>query len=132
MRLAEMQRECFSNGETIFVQNDPSNSAYLILSGSVDIHVEEDGRRAFVTTLKPGDVLGEMGLITDKPRSATATAHDDCALMRLDSEEFFRLLDEHPQEIMDYVKALIGRLKNLNSRLLEPELKRPTRAYFKT
>jgi CRP-like cAMP-binding protein len=130
--MAQMQRESFSSGETIFRQDDPSQSAYLILSGKVDIHVEEDGRRAFIATLMAGEVLGEMGLITDEPRSATATVREDCSLMRLDSDEFLRLLDEHPHEIMDYVKALIGRLKNLNSRLLEPEIKRPARSYFKT
>ena len=52
--------------------------------------------------------------------------------MRLEPDEFFRLLDEHPQEIMDYVKALIDRLRNLNTRLLEPTPKEASRAYFKT
>lgn len=126
-----MQRERFATGETIFRQNEASHSAYLILSGSVDIHIEENGRRAHVATLKAGDVLGEMGLITDQPRSATATAQKDCALMRLEPEEFFRLLDEHPQEIMDYVKALIERLRKLNTRLLEPIPKQTSRAHFK-
>jgi CRP-like cAMP-binding protein len=130
--MAEMQRERFASGETIFRQNEASHSAYLILSGTVDIHVEEDGRRVHVATLEAGDVLGEMGLITDQPRSATATARKHCALMRLEPEEFFRLLDEHPQEIMDYIKALIDRLKKLNVRLLEPDVKRSSRAYFKT
>ncbi|MCK7521394.1 MAG: cyclic nucleotide-binding domain-containing protein [Ignavibacteriales bacterium] len=68
----------FQGGETIFEENDTGNSLLVILSGEVRItqRANVSGEET-LTVLKKGDFFGEMALLEDLPRSATAIAHSD-------------------------------------------------------
>lgn len=84
----------FLPGDRILRAGDAGRSMYFITRGEVDILSADETRR--LARLGTGDFLGEMALVFDEPRTATARAVGYCDLYRLDRELFRRLLDLHP------------------------------------
>jgi len=74
----------FSAGERIFSEGDSPTTAFLIEVGEVEISTVQRGRRIVLSHLTSGDLLGEMAVIDDAPRTATAIAISDCKLFPID------------------------------------------------
>ena len=64
----------FDTDDFIFREGDPGDCAYIIDSGMVEVSLDKDGRKLVVATLTKGDILGEMAIIDQLPRSASARA----------------------------------------------------------
>src|SRR5580692_9132759 len=78
-------------GETLFAAGDPSDALYVVLSGCLGVFVPGERRnRGFIGRVPAGDTVGEMGLISGRPRNAHIVALRDTELARLPSEEFDR------------------------------------------
>jgi len=76
-------------GATLFMQGEPGDSVYIVASGQIDVKVAVPGEDDRVlTTLKRNAVLGEMSLLLDEPRSATAVARTDSVLWQIPRAEF--------------------------------------------
>lgn len=113
-----MQRHSFKSGEIIFHEDDPSDAAFLIIEGQVEIlHQRKSGDKTTVAILERGEYFGEMGVIDDKPRSATAKAKTDVACMSVGKEEFMDMLLHRPQESIELLKVLFERLRRANEKL---------------
>lgn len=92
-RIAEITIEkSAAEGATIFSQGDTGDGLYIVTRGSVGIFIGEDR----VNTLGPGDLLGEMGLLSGQPRSATARALSPVGLAMVDRGTLLSLLQELP------------------------------------
>jgi CRP-like cAMP-binding protein len=114
-----MKRHSFKDGEVIFRENDPSDSAYLIMEGHVEIiHERNRDQNTTVAVLGRGEYFGEMGVIDDKPRSATARAKGETSCMSVSHEEFMDMLLNRPQESIELLKVLFARLRKANDRLM--------------
>lgn len=74
-------------GETIFREGSLGGCAYVIGSGLVEILVSRNGGEMLLARRGPGEVLGEMAMIDERPRSATARAVEDCELIRISREQ---------------------------------------------
>ena len=61
-------------GSTIFAENDPPTTAFLIERGEVEVSTVQRGERTVLGLLGPGMLLGEMAVIDHSPRTATAQA----------------------------------------------------------
>ena len=87
----------FQGGETIFEENDTGNSLLVIISGEVRItqRANVSGEET-LTVLKQGDFFGEMALLEDLPRSATAIAHSDTFMLEIGRERFLHFLEKDP------------------------------------
>src|SRR6187551_3443895 len=72
-----MQTVKLRAGDTIISEGDDGNTAFLIVSGSVQVSVGKEPKAKLVATLTAGDVFGEMSLIEAGPRSATVKAVTD-------------------------------------------------------
>jgi len=109
----------FQAGETIFEENDTGNSLLVIISGEVRItqRANVSGEET-LTVLKKGDFFGEMALLEDLPRSATAIAHSDACIMEISQERFLRFIEKDPAS---GVKILITLAKSLSARLREAD-----------
>jgi len=99
--------DAFKDDAIIFNENDPSHSMYIILSGEVDITSFKAG---LIFTLKSGDIFGEIGLITQQTRSASAIAQSSCKLLHIEHTDFNFLLGTHPR-----ISAIL--MKNISSSL---------------
>lgn len=83
--------------EILFAQGDPGDALYIVRSGSIEITVRTGpGEEVPVTTLYPGDFLGEMSLFDHAPRSATCRAREDATVLRLDAADFSALIAAEP------------------------------------
>jgi CRP-like cAMP-binding protein len=100
-------------GERLFRQGDPGDVMYILLTGEVEVTM--DGLSIEVS--KPGDILGEMAVIDDCPRSATVTARTDCELAVIDKKRFNFLVDETPRFAIDVMRVMARRLKQSDQRL---------------
>jgi len=75
-------------GNIIFAENDPPTTAFLIESGDVEVTTLQRGEPTILGRLGPGMLLGEMAVIDNSPRSATARAVTDCVLTPIDRRQF--------------------------------------------
>ncbi len=107
-----IRRELFA-GEVLYRQGDPSDCAWLVESGQVEL-VSVHGRR---TTrhglLGAGELLGELGLIDGAPRSATATARSDCRLLAIERAQFLERLQSGDPILRTLVDSLLQRIRGL-------------------
>jgi small-conductance mechanosensitive channel/CRP-like cAMP-binding protein len=100
----------FSKDEVITRQGAVADWLYIIYEGGVDVRVHSGRSDSYrvVKTLGPGDFLGEMGLFTGEPRSATAVARTDVRCYRLDREGFGGVLASRP-EIAKSIALLLAK-----------------------
>ena len=100
----------FSAGEVITRQGAVADWLYIIYEGNVEVRVHSGHYDSYkvVKALGPGDFLGEMGLFTGEPRSATAVATADVRCFRLDREGFGSVLASRP-EIAEAVALLLAK-----------------------
>lgn len=78
----------FAPGEIIFAEGDPPAGAFLIESGRIEITATQFGAPRVLGELGPGMLLGEMAVIDDSPRTATARALTACRLTPIDRDQF--------------------------------------------
>ena len=105
-RLA-MRRTAFKRGERIFTKGEPSDLAFLILSGKIEIVFERGQAADVIASLEPGEVFGEMGLIDSGPRSASARAAADSVCLAVNADELLTMIETDPKEAVAFVKTLI-------------------------
>src|SRR3989339_849498 len=77
----------------------------------------EAKQKVVLAILREGDIFGEMGLIEDKPRSATATALDEVRMKAVNHEMFNELFLKDPASLIPFFKALFERLRTMNEML---------------
>ncbi|GAK52484.1 transcriptional regulatory protein [Candidatus Moduliflexus flocculans] len=99
-------------GTPIFHENDFSDSMYVVQQGRVQISKSVmAGVEKTLTILEEGEYFGEMSLLLNSPRSATAVALDDSVLIKLGREEFKQLLQASPEAGIAMLTQLAGRLE---------------------
>jgi len=99
-------------GETVITEGDPPGDAYIVVAGRLQASaLREDGRQIIVGELGPGDVLGEMALLTREHRSATVTAVRDTRLLRISDEEFNGLINAAPHLLLDVTRVVVSRFE---------------------
>ncbi|MBC8282592.1 MAG: cyclic nucleotide-binding domain-containing protein [Nitrospinae bacterium] len=104
-------RRTFKKGGTIFHQGNPSDCAFIISSGSVEIVENTREGEKIIGRLTENDIFGEMGLIDGQPRSATARALEDSVMYIMTRNNFDNLAKENPEALLPILKILTGRLR---------------------
>lgn len=102
----------FEAGQIIFERGDPSDFMYGIVRGEVEIRIGSQ----VVETISGGTVFGEMALIDDEPRSATAIARTDCEVVQLSAPDFHEMIALHPDFALDVMKIMAHRQRRQLSR----------------
>ncbi|HAH08367.1 MAG TPA: mechanosensitive ion channel protein MscS [Elusimicrobia bacterium] len=102
----------FAKGEAITRQGAAAHWLYIVVKGEAEARLYAPEGEAFqsVGTLRPGDFLGEMGLMTGEPRTATVIALSDVLCYRLDRDSFADVLARRP-EIAESISALLAKRK---------------------
>jgi CRP-like cAMP-binding protein len=114
-----MQEINFSPGETILLEGGASDTAFQILSGEVEIYTERSGQVIQLGYVTAGDYLGEMGLIDQSPRSASARAITDVAILEFQRFEFIEHLSNEAVVAHRIITRLCDRLRDTNQRLVD-------------
>jgi CRP-like cAMP-binding protein len=106
----------FQAGDILFRPGDPSDCAYLLESGQVEILRGDEGRALRVALIGPGEVFGEMALVEERPHAMTARAVTDGSATSLARLEFEHDLLNDPQRSRRYLRGLFERLRELTAR----------------
>ncbi|MEO6181505.1 MAG: ATP-binding protein [Verrucomicrobiota bacterium] len=113
----------FAAEETIFKEGDPGNGLYIVKNGRVQISVVlNQAARVVLTRLNPGDLFGEMAVLDENPRSASATTETETILYFISREDLLLLLECIPRLSSFFVREMSQRLRDFNSRYVHETL----------
>ena len=101
----------YHQGEIIFSEGTHGDVMYAVLDGEVEIIVNNNP----VEVIKPGNIFGEMALIEESFRSATAIARTECKLALVDQKKFLYMVQQTPYFSLEIMRLLADRLRNMNS-----------------
>jgi signal transduction histidine kinase len=108
----QMERREYSAGAVVFVEGEPGASLAIVWRGRLAILKEEqEGTYALLAYRGPGEIVGEMGAMTGRPRSATVVAVEDAELLVADGQEFRTLVQDHPGITESVLDVLTDRLQ---------------------
>ena len=99
-------------GSTIFAENDPPTTAFLIERGEVEVSTVQRGERTILGRLGPGMLLGEMAVIDNSPRTATACAITDCTLTPIDRRQFAERLSAADPVVRALLMSQLSRYRS--------------------
>ncbi len=107
----------FPPGEVIFSAGDSGNGFYIIETGRVQLSaVVANGEPRALAVCGPGDFFGEMAILDDAPRSATARAEIETEAIFLSREELLKLLETRPRLALNLVREFSNRMRTLNQK----------------
>ena len=110
----------FGDGQRFFAQGDASDAAYVVLDGEAEVLLEPAGGEAIrLAVLGRTALVGEMGILSDAPRSASVRALGPTTALRIDRRVFLELLSQFPQIAVAVMRELARRLEQTNQKLAE-------------
>ncbi len=93
-------------GTQIIAQGQHNREASIIVSGSVDVVVDNE----HVATIPAGEIVGELGLFGSGPSTATVTAAEDVTLLTIPYNRFDQIMEDNPSMVIEIARELAGRL----------------------
>ena len=106
------QVNCFAPGEILMRQGDPADCAYVILEGEAEVLARTHAGEFVVATLGRNAVPGEIGVLTDAPRTATVRAKTPLRALRISPEVFLRLASSRPDRALHVMRQLSAHIAN--------------------
>ena len=100
----------FRKGDLIFCEYEPGDQFYLIQSGRVQIMKILGEIEKTIDVLQPGEIFGEMAILEEAPRSATAIAMDDVEALEFNRENFLILMQGNPQIALKLLRLFTKRI----------------------
>lgn len=110
----------YKSGEIIFREGDASTSAYVLVSGQVELAKNNASKPVRLSLLEPGEMFGEMGLVDNSPRSATARAVSEVVVDIVEKEDFIQAVRETPDVALTVIGNLAERLRATNELVAQP------------
>jgi CRP-like cAMP-binding protein len=115
-RLSSRRR--YPKDQVVFFENEEGDFFFMILEGRIKVTIlGDDGREVILTMLSPGDFFGEMALLDNEPRSATAIAVEDTELLSLHRTDFQTVLTDNRSITSALIKSLTARLRKANHQI---------------
>ena len=108
-RSSDMSRT-YPKNSMLFVEGEPGDELFVIQKGSVKITKITSDNEVLLAVLKTGDIFGEMALLENKPRAATAVAYDECKVLVLNRVNFEQMIQTQSQLIAKVIALLADRL----------------------
>jgi CRP/FNR family cyclic AMP-dependent transcriptional regulator len=111
-------RRRVQRGVLIFAKGDPGSSVMAVLDGSVRISVPTiNGHEVVLAQVSRGDVFGELAVIDGQPRSANATAVENCELMVIERRNFLSFILSYPEVAIKLLELVSARLRQSNEQI---------------
>jgi CRP-like cAMP-binding protein len=107
----------FSTGTVLFREGDRGEEMFILQSGKVKISKKIRGVEKTLATLEKGEFFGEMAILNDKPRSASAETIEDSDMLVIDRKTFETLLRSNVEIAIRFIKRLADRLRETNDQM---------------
>ena len=102
----------YAKGQIVFAQGDPGHTLYIVLHGKVRVfRLSSSGHETSLTVLGTGDLVGEFAVIDQQPRSASARAIGNCALLQMNAETFFGHVRGQPNLALGLMHVLVTKTR---------------------
>jgi CRP-like cAMP-binding protein len=122
--MSDMQAQLYSRfgkkisaNTVLFQEGDKGEEMFIIQSGKVKISKRIRGVEKTLATLEKGEFFGEMAILNDKPRSATAETVEDCEMLVIDRKTFDALIRGNVEIAVRFIKRLADRLRETNDQM---------------
>ncbi|MEO1091775.1 MAG: cyclic nucleotide-binding domain-containing protein [Pseudomonadota bacterium] len=113
------ERLTYMRGDELFHQGDIGDAAYIILDGEAAVLVDSPNGAVQVATVGTNDMVGEIAILCDVPRTASVKALSDLVTLRIAKDSFFHLVTQFPQVAVEIMAELAARLHNTTQQLTE-------------
>ncbi len=113
----------FLAGDVLVRQGDLADCLYLVVRGEVQVLVRGSAQ---VAVLGPHSVVGELGLLSGRPRTADCIASTETLTLRVGRDDFWTLLEERPQLALGVINMLTRRLEDTTARLARVQAEQKT------
>ncbi|WP_409341717.1 Crp/Fnr family transcriptional regulator [Paenibacillus sp. MBLB4367] len=107
-------RKSFKAGTVLFRENEPGNTFYIVLKGSIKLYTSRGGDEKILSVIHEGDCFGELSLLDGKARSASAQTLSDSTLLSLTASQFLSLLKSDFYMTLMIMRELCQRLRDTN------------------
>jgi CRP-like cAMP-binding protein len=107
----------FAMGSVLFREGEPGRDMYVVQHGRVTISKRVGEVEKILSSLGPGEFLGEMSILSGKPRSATATCAEDARLLVIDAKTFEAMVRSNAEIALRMIKKLAARLQEANEQI---------------
>lgn len=112
------ERVTFAEGNALFEQGEEGDAAYIVLDGTADVRVTADGGGAItIAQVASNDIVGEIAILCDVPRTATVVATSELVTLKITKELFFRMVQDFPQIGIEVMRVLAHRLETTTRQL---------------
>jgi CRP/FNR family cyclic AMP-dependent transcriptional regulator len=113
-----LEEDVFFAGERVFDMNDQGDHLYIVTAGKIGISIDPDpAKKEYVAFISPGEAFGEMNLVDDLPRSATAHVIEDTRVLALEKSRLRGLLLSYPEISIGMMRALSLKVREGHARL---------------
>lgn len=111
------ERLTYEAGQVIFRAGDVADAAYVVIDGSIEISVPTSKGPLVVSTVGRNEIIGEIAIFGDVPRTATCTALTKLETLRISKDLFNNVIRESPDAAIELIRVLATRLSNTTAAL---------------
>ena len=111
------ERLNYDAGQVIFNAGDVGDSAYIIIDGTVEISVPTPSGPIIINNMGKNDLLGEIAIVGEVPRTATAKALTKLDALKISKELFMKIIRENPDAAVELIRILASRLASTTTQL---------------
>jgi CRP-like cAMP-binding protein len=112
------ERVTYKTGQSLFEQGDVGDAAFIIIEGTADVIVNR-GAPMVVARVGKDDIVGEIAILVDIPRTATVTATGELTVLKITKDLFFRMITDFPEMGVEIMRVLAQRLEQTTAQLLK-------------
>ncbi len=113
------ERVTYKPGEVLFHQDEMGTCAFIILSGEAEVEVRTPAGPLPVAILGASEIVGEIAILCDVPRTATVRALSELDALCVPKDHFLQMIADFPQMALEIMRALAHRLDKTTGRLRE-------------
>ncbi|KQM31441.1 cyclic nucleotide-binding domain-containing protein [Agrobacterium tumefaciens] len=110
-------RVSYLAGDELFRQGDIGDSAYVLLTGKVDVLIDSPSGQIKLTEMSGNAIVGEIAILCDSVRTATVKASTPVEALRIGKEQFFKLMSDFPEITIKVMRVLAERLTQTTTEL---------------
>jgi CRP/FNR family transcriptional regulator, cyclic AMP receptor protein len=111
------ERVIFGQGQELFHQGDSGDTAYIIIEGNANVLIDSPGGELAVAKIGKNELVGEIAILCDVPRTATLRADDQVTTLAISKDLFFQMVREYPDMGIEIMRELAQRLEQTNAQL---------------